>query len=91
MKFKPFLLQWCGMGLTSFATSNWIVAISDEPAPKTVKNLLKSSGILWGIAAAQTFYNAENGWERKDVAYPAVVGQAALAGLCLWRGYSDEE
>ena len=79
------------MGLTSVAACDLTVAITDEPAPKTVKNLLKTNGVLWGLAAAQTLYNAENGWEKKDVAYVSVVGEAALAALCLWRGYCDDE
>ena len=78
------------MGLTSTAACTMAVAISDEPAPKTAKNLLKTSGALWGIAAGQTLYNAENGWERKDIAYPTVAFNAAMAALCLWRGFADE-
>lgn len=83
--------QWFGHGLLSCAAANWTVAITDEPAPKTVKNLLKTNGIMWTISAGQTLYNAENGLQKKDVAYTCAAGQAAIAALSLWRGYADEE
>jgi hypothetical protein len=83
--------QWFGNALLSCAATNWTVAMSDEPAPKTVKNVLKTNGIMWSIAAGQTLYNAENGWQKKDVAYTAAAGQAVIAALALWRGYADEE
>ncbi len=65
--------------------------MSDEPAPKTIKNLLKTNGIMWTIAAGQTLYNAENGWQKKDVAYTTAMGQVAMAALSLWRGYAEDE
>jgi cysteine synthase len=85
------ILQWFGMGVSSVAACTLTVAITDEPAPKTVKNLLKTSGALWGIAAAQTLYNAENGWQKKDLAYVTAAGQAVLGALSLWRGYCEED
>jgi hypothetical protein len=83
--------QWLGNGLLSCAACNYTVAVSDETAPKTVKNLLKTNGVLWSLAAGQTLYNAENGWQKKDVAYTAAAVQAGIAALSLWRGYADAD
>jgi hypothetical protein len=83
-------IQWFANGLLSFGAANLTVAMSDEFAPRTTKNMLKTHGYVWGIAAAQSLYNAENGWQKKDVAYTLAAGQAAMAALALWRGYSDD-
>jgi hypothetical protein len=75
------------MALTSSAACTYVAAMTAEQAPRTMKNLLKIGGAIYCIAAAQTLYNVESGWQKRDFGYITATIHAFLAALALWRGY----
>lgn len=80
--------RWFGMSLCSNAATTLAVSASDSYDAK--KNLLKVLGATWAVAAAQSIYNAEQGHQKKDVAYGIAAGKAVVSALCLWRGFKTE-
>ena len=33
----------------------------------------------------------QKGYQKRELAYAAAAGQAAMAALCLWRGFKDDD
>lgn len=65
--------------------------MTEDVTLKTKKNLLKLHGALWGATAAHTLWNVQEGYQKKDISYAGAAGQAALAALCLWKGFEGED
>lgn len=51
--------------------------------------MLKVHGAIWAFTAAHTLYNAQEGFQKKDVSYASAAGQAALSALCFWKGFEE--
>ena len=85
-------MQWVGHAVASEAASVLAVAMTKDVTLKTKKNLLKVQGVIWGSLAAYNLCNLQEGPLKKDKAYASAeaAGQAALAALCLWKGFEDE-
>lgn len=84
-------MQWVGHSLTCEAASVLTVAMTEDVTLKTKKNLLKMQGAIWGATAAHTLWNVQEGYQKENLSYAAAAGQAAIAALCLWKGFEEED
>ena len=82
-------LQWLGHSLLCNSASTLAVSMTEDTTMNTKKNMLKVHGAIWAFTAAHTLYNAQEGFQKKDVSYASAAGQAALSALCFWKGFEE--
>ena len=68
-----------------------VVSMADEASKDAKKNVLKAAGISWAATFAHQLCNAQRGYQKQDITYAALAGHAAMAALCLWRGFAEDE
>ena len=83
--------QWHGHALGAISASGLISAASDDKKMK--KKMLKLHSAGWATALALNVYNAYGGEKlaRQDFCNAMIPIQVAIAGLCAWRGFKEEE
>ncbi|KAI7838628.1 hypothetical protein COHA_007597 [Chlorella ohadii] len=86
------MTRWFGLALATCGGGIPItLSAGDYSDKKPVKDALKASGAGWTTALVTTLYNAHEGHQKKEPAYASAVGMAAMAALCLWRGFREDE
>ncbi|PSC71838.1 sulfate adenylyltransferase isoform B [Micractinium conductrix] len=82
--------RWFGMAVSCTGAQSIVLSASDANQ-KALKSSLKTVGTVWAGVTGMTLYNAEKGYQKRELAYAAAAGQAAMAALCLWRGFKDDD
>jgi hypothetical protein len=82
--------RWFGQALTCDSLSSLSVGVSED-SKDAKKNLLKVACATWLMTGGMHAYYAHNGVMKKEVAVGNMALSAAMAGLCAWRGFKEDD
>ena len=88
---SPEVVRHLGTSLGYLSLHQGAVSMADEASKDAKKNVLKAAGVSWAACFAHQLYNVQRGYQKQDFTYAALTGHAAMAALCLWRGFAEDE
>ncbi|KAL4855585.1 hypothetical protein ACK3TF_003914 [Chlorella vulgaris] len=89
MAFSEPAIRYGGIVGTWLGSEQLVLSARDNKEAQ--KDMLKVAGFGWLAVAATHAYNAQNDTQLRDISNATALGQAVLGGLCLWKGYEDND
>ncbi|KAI3430866.1 hypothetical protein D9Q98_009275 [Chlorella vulgaris] len=87
--FSEPAIRYGGIVGTWLGSEQLVLSARDNKEAQ--KDMLKVAGFGWLAVAATHAYNAQNDTQLRDISNATALGQAVLGGLCLWKGYEDND